>query len=615
MRAAKGSFSLRNAAFTGTAVGLLAALFAFFNLLGSLERNALDLRFSLRGEVEPAGEILIVGITETCLDKLGRWPWDRDLHARLLSVLTDGSPVAVGMDLIVAEPSQDWLDEALIEATRGGVPVIFPIDAPPAPGEKPGFLTPRYLTLPLPGLLEHARAGFINVTPDVDGVLRRAILLMEHEGTPLVSFSVLTWAVSQEIHVDDLYRDLVLILESGRSELPLGEFSFPLDNRGRTLINFSGGPNTFPVLPYHLVLSEAYSSSTFQDKIILVGYFAPGLGDYFITPYARDTPMYGVELHANTIHTLLQSGPIFELPLWLNVLTVFLMGFMSIFIFRILHPAWGLLGLAVLAAGFFMVTMQFFESRSIYVESVYSMMALGGSYVGALGYRFIAEQKNRQRVTRLFGRYVAPQVVEEILNLGEENLKLGGTRRRITLLFIDIRGFTPLSERLSPEDVVYVLNRFFDIVTRCVFQNKGTLDKYMGDAAMAMFNAPLLLEDHVIRALRAAEAIIHEGASLQRQVMDMFGVELSFGIGVNTGDAVVGNIGSENRMEYTAIGDTVNLAARLESSSKPGQVLVSEAVFRDAAGRMPLEYVGEIFVKGKNKPVKVYQLVGYDVDR
>ncbi len=594
----------------GGILGLLVLFITYFNFFGDLERSALDLRFSLRGVEDPCSDILIVGITESCLEELGRWPWEREIHAELLDVLTEGGASAVGFDIIISEPSREsWRDEALIEATARSAPVVYPIDAPPAVSQIPGFLTPASLTLPLPELMEVAKAGYVNVTPDTDGIMRRAILWMEYEGWPLASFDDVIWALSQGISTDKLYEHLDSIFEPGRSTLPLGQFEFPLDPGGKTLINYSGGPGNFPILPYHLVVEGAYPPSTFENKIIMVGFFAPGMGDYYFTPFASDNPMYGVEVHANILHTLLEAGPICPVSLGINLLTVFLLALLSMFIYQALRPIWGFASLIVIAAAFFLITTNLFNDRSIYVETVYPLMALSGSYITALVYNFVVEQRNRQRVTRIFGRYVAPQVVDQILTVGEENLKLGGTKRRITILFIDIRGFTPLSEKLSPEGVVAVLNEYFDIVTRCIFENKGTIDKFIGDAAMVLFNAPLDLEDHPLWAVKAAQAITREGAALQKKVFEMVGVTLHFGIGINTGDAVVGNIGAENRMDYTAIGDAVNLAARLESNAKPGQVLVSEPVYEEVAGRIPLEPMGEISVKGKSKPVKIFQLV------
>ncbi len=221
---------------------------------------------------------------------------------------------------------------------------------------------------------------------------------------------------------------------------------------------------------------------------------------------------------------------------------------------------------------------------------------------------FLKEQEEKLQVTRIFGRYVASQVVDEILNLGEQNLKLGGLSREITVLFVDIRQFTTFVEQLSPEETVELLNQFFEIVTQCIFDNKGTIDKFIGDAVMAFFNAPLLLDNHAYWAVKAAQQIMQEISSLQEQAWERWKINLQPGIGINIGEAVVGNIGTESRMDYTAIGDTVNLAQRLESMATPGQVLFSEAVYQQVKDSFPMEPLAEKTVKGKSKPVNIYCL-------
>ena len=220
----------------------------------------------------------------------------------------------------------------------------------------------------------------------------------------------------------------------------------------------------------------------------------------------------------------------------------------------------------------------------------------------------VREQEEKKQVTRLFGRYVAAQVVEEILSVGEQNLKLGGHRREITVLFVDIRQFTRIVELLGPEEIVELLNHFFEIVTRCIFENQGTIDKFIGDAVMAFFNAPLPLEDHAKRAVQAARQIMLEIAELRKVAREKWRIELQPGIGINIGEAVVGNIGTENRMDYTAIGDTVNLAQRLESIAGPGEVLISEEVYRYVQGKFPTVPLGKKSIKGKERPVMVYKL-------
>ena len=207
-----------------------------------------------------------------------------------------------------------------------------------------------------------------------------------------------------------------------------------------------------------------------------------------------------------------------------------------------------------------------------------------------------------------FKKYIAPEVVDEITKKGDFKIQLGGENRDVAVLFVDIRGFTTMSEVLSPEEVVAILNRYLNLTTNAIFKNKGTLDKFVGDATMAVFNAPFDLDDYVFKAVCAAMDIVEGGATLEKELLEKFGRTVGFGVGVNCGEAVVGNVGCEFRMDYTAIGDTVNTAARLESNAKKGQILISASVYERVKDRVEVEPVGEIPLKGKSKGVYVYAL-------
>jgi adenylate cyclase len=222
----------------------------------------------------------------------------------------------------------------------------------------------------------------------------------------------------------------------------------------------------------------------------------------------------------------------------------------------------------------------------------------------------LEERKERNRVTGIFGRFVAQSVVDELLQSGED-VKLGGSRKDITLIFVDIRGFTPMSERLEPEQVIQVLNEYLDVCTRAIFKFNGTLDKFMGDGVMAMFGAPISFDNHPEMAVRSALEMKSQADILEQKLIKNYGIGVKFGLGINSGPAVVGNIGSEGlRLDYTAIGDTVNLSARLESNAKPGQILISENTYARVKDLFQIEPVGEIKVKGKEKPVMVYEVMG-----
>ena len=221
---------------------------------------------------------------------------------------------------------------------------------------------------------------------------------------------------------------------------------------------------------------------------------------------------------------------------------------------------------------------------------------------------YLLEGVKRRKAISAFKKYVAPEVVDELAKGGDFQIKLGGEKKDIAVLFVDIRGFTPMSEGLSPEEVVEILNEYLSLTTKAIFKNKGTLDKFIGDATMAIFNAPFDLDDYVFRAVMTAMDIAKGSDELEKRLMERFGRSISFGIGVNCGEAVVGNIGCEHRMDFTAIGDTVNTAARLESNAARGQILISREVYERVKDRVEAKEIGVIPLKGKSQEVFVYQL-------
>lgn len=223
---------------------------------------------------------------------------------------------------------------------------------------------------------------------------------------------------------------------------------------------------------------------------------------------------------------------------------------------------------------------------------------------------YYAARLAKRRIERAFKKYVAPQVVNEIAKSGSYKITLGGENRDIAVLFVDIRGFTPLSESLEPEQVVDILNSYLELTTSCIFKNGGTLDKFVGDATMAIFNAPFDLEDYIFRAVLTAWDIVKGSEIIDAECMRLCGKHVGFGVGVNCGPAVVGNIGCDFRMDYTAIGDTVNTSARLEANAPKGTVYISDRVYEAVKDRIEVEEVGEIPLKGKSKGVFVYSLKG-----
>ena len=254
------------------------------------------------------------------------------------------------------------------------------------------------------------------------------------------------------------------------------------------------------------------------------------------------------------------------------------------------------------------------NNKGTTISLVYLPIVLVVSYIYCLAIGYILESIKRKKVINAFKKYVAPEVVDEISKKGDFKIKLGGENRDIAVLFVDIRGFTTMSEVLEPEQVVEIFNQYLNLTTNAIFKNRGTLDKFVGDATMAVFNSPFDLDDYEFRAVCAAMDIVAGGAALEDKLMKEFGRSVGFGVGVNCGPAVVGNVGCEFRMDFTAIGDTVNTAARLEANAKKGQVLISDTIYERVKDRVEVEEVGEIPLKGKSKGVFVYSVVSVKRD-
>lgn len=582
------------------ALFLLVFLLLFANAFETLDNRARDGLYQKEREI--TGDIVIIGIDDESLAALGKWPWPRDYHGELISLLSKGDPAAIGYDIILAEESKDPEDDSyLVEMARQAGNVIFSVygtfgqSADKLEGE--GSLQALELTKPFPALTAATNLGHINTIMDNDGLVRKTILHIDHQGERINSLSY------------ELYKRFVERQGGGAGGL-VAISDIPLDAWARTPIVFSGQPKSFEMLPFHQVLSGEIPGEYFRDKIVLVGPTAVGLADdYYFTPIAPYTPMYGVEIHANIISQLISGTFRSEVSLLGQGLILLVMALLAYVLFSRLRPLPGVIALAVLM-GALLIGARFLALGKLgYIFSfLYPLLLLGLQYIYSLAEKFVSEQLEKRRVTAVFGKYVAPQIVDKILDEGEAGLVLGGTRRDISVLFVDIRGFTPLSEAAEPEEVVSILNEYLSLCAQAIFDNGGTLDKYIGDAAMALFNAPLDLADHQLKAVMTAWAMQQGSIPLEKQLEEKFGKIIRFGVGIHTGPAIVGNIGADFRMDYTAIGDTVNTAARIESVSKPGQILISSAIYEKVKDFVEVTDIGQIEVKGKSIKLQVYQV-------
>jgi len=541
-----------------------------------------------------AENIIIVGVDERSLNEIGTWPWPRLFMAEAIERLTEMGAAVIGVNVLYdtygAVPEYD---EQLVQAAQatdrlvlGGMGILSPHQA------DPDFLTIEYYVMPFDELANAANTGFLNIAPDNDGVLRRSLNNLRFGDIIVNSFP---------FEVYRIYRQTV-----GQPY----NYNIPLDSDGQFPINFSADPDSYTSLSLWGVINEEYPASIFRNAIVLIGPYAQGIGDgNFPTPLNRSVATFGIEIYANIIQNLLEDEFKQDAPLFFNLGVMSILCLLAIFIIRQLKPVLSLtitilLTMTTLLAAWFMYGQMF------WIISVgYSILFLLLCYLSNLVLGLMIAQGEKQHIQGLFGRFVAPEVVKQIVDSGAQ-LELGGAIRDVTLVFVDIRGFTAFSEANPPEIVVEMVNRYLELTSRSIQENNGTIDKYIGDATMAIFNAPNDVPDHALCAVKAAWGMKLGSVALREEILKDYGVDLQFGVGINSGPAVIGNMGSDFRMDYTAIGDTVNTAARLESASKGGQIIISDATYQRVKDYVDVVDLGQISVKNKALGIQIYSVEG-----
>lgn len=547
--------------------------------------------------------IKILAIDEESLQEIGKWPWSRDVLAQVSEDLVKGGAKGVWLDILYTEkssnPAEDEAWAKTMESSNNIYHSIYFELADKQARNLPLQVEREYLPV-FP--VKEDQLGLINNIPDTDGVVRQAVLGIEDlEGKMFPAIDVvlanLLLPEEQQISWDGSQW------RKGRDILPTNPWS---------QVHFSyastPGRQGFEILPIAPVIAGELDPEYFQDAIVLIGPYALGISDdLFSTPGSKNLRMYGVEIHANIVQSLYDDHLYQLASPGVGIGLLILLSIMAYILMNRVKAKWSALILVALLVSYIIIHIQVFHTWKLLLPFFYPLLALLAVYVFTVIQQYLKERKERNRVTGIFGRYVSKSVVKEILE-NKEAMQLGGARRDVTLVFVDIRGFTPLSEKMEPEDVILILNEYLDLCTRAVFAYEGTLDKYIGDGVMSIFGAPMNQPDHPARAIQAALQMKKESAQLAESLMEKYGRSVSFGIGINSGPAVVGNIGSQERMDYTAIGDTVNLAARLEANAKPGQILISQNTYERVKEQFIVTPLEAIKVKGREELVQIYQV-------
>jgi adenylate cyclase len=561
------------------AVACALALVAYAtDALEQPELDTIDSRFSIRGEREEPTEVAVVAIDDVTFDELGlQWPFPRSVHGRMIDRLRRAGARVIAYDVQFTEQTTLREDNALIEAVARTERVALGTSEADKRGRSNVFGGEQVLKQ------IGARSG--NTRLD-DGSVQREL---PHDVGGLKTLPV----VAAE-------------LKLGREVEP-GEFP----GEAEAWIDYAGPPDTVRTYSFSRVLRGRVPPDALRDRVVVVGASAPTLQDFHATPTTGDELMAGPEVQANAIVTVLDGFSLESTPLGLDVLLIVLLGTVAPAAALRVRPLPSL-AIAVGVGLLYAVAAQLAFGGGWIVPFVYPLLALVLGVAGSLAAHYLHASAERRRVRDLFARFVPEQVVDEVVARTDGDLRLGGKRLCGSVLFSDLRGFTSFAESMEPDDVIDVLNRYLSEMSDAIMGHGGTLVAYMGDGIMAVFGAPLEQRDHADRALAAAREMLDERLPRFNEWLRSSGfAEEAFrmGIGLNSGEFMAGNVGSARRLEFTAIGDTTNTAARLEAMTKgtPHQLFVADSTRSMLTHEPPdLALVDELDVRGRRGAVKVW---------
>ena len=552
-----------------------------WDVFGGAELSSIDRRFAIRGEQTPPKNIVVVKIDDTTFSDLDkRWPFTRKVHAQAIKNLKAAGAKVIAYDIQFSEPTEGprgaAQDNAFMDENHAAGNLVFSTTEVNDKGQG-NFLGGQ------PGLAyARARLGNGNFDTDPGGIIRRTPYQLQG----LKSFAVAT------------------------AERATGKTVRPFSNDTK-LIDFSGPAGTMPSIPFSRVYLNKFPPGFFRDKIVVVGASAPSLQDVHPVSFGQ-AEMPGPEIQANAIATVLDGLQLTLVPRWINLVLIVVLGFLSpvaslrLNLFRTLM-------LAIGAAVGFLIGTQIAFNHGWVISFVYPMGALVASSIGAIAAHYLLAAFERERVRDVFSRFVPETVVEQVLSRTDRDLRLGGVSLESTVMFTDLRGFTTFSEVLPPARVIECLNGYLEEMTDAILANGGTLVSYEGDGIMAVFGAPIEQPDHADRALAASREMLTERLPKwnrwlrENELSDGF----KMGIGLNTGMVVSGNVGSERRLEYTAIGDTTNTASRLQGMTKgQSHLLFFADTTRERLRHDPddLVFIDEFEVRGRQQPVKIWSV-------
>jgi len=636
----------------------------FLYLYFPLELKTYDLRVFLKTKKYTSENVVIIDIDDYSIKKLGRFrSWPRWYYASVTDYLTSEQVKLIGIDILF--PEADNIPSSLIdiyqqkkdqsikkELQNRGIKansrevidivlknisfdeelnysiaksrrVILPLAIIKSSNVVEGDLrsTRKFsqkfsrkvrnsiphgsgLATPTKTLIQGVKGiGVVNTDGDIDGIIRRLPLFYRFRNDTYPSFSFVLF-----LHALKLDKKKIKI--SPGQYVKVGQYTIPVDDETRMLINFLGKPFSFRYVSFYDVFMKRIGKGFFKGKIVLIGSSAVALSDLKPTPISRN-PMPGAEIHANGLYTMMNRCFLRYPSLPVTLLLIFGLSVITTFLTSNLKPWLSFILTVIVFIAFLACSDILFDVRNIWLEIVRPSYSLVFCYIVSISYRYNVSERSKRELRRMFDRYVSKAVVEKITS-NPLQLKLGGERKEITVLFSDIRGFTSMSETMEPEAVVSILNEYLTEMTDIIHSHGGTIDKFIGDAIMAVFGAPIPYRDHSYRAAKTALEMRDALKKLWEKWKSEGKHTFDIGIGISSGVAIVGNIGSMRRTEYTAIGDVVNLGAKIEPLNKEfnTHILITESVYEGIKHKLETVKLGKVKVSGKKHEVLLFELVG-----
>ncbi|RXJ89527.1 adenylate/guanylate cyclase domain-containing protein [Arcobacter sp. CECT 8983] len=619
-------------------ISFILLTFSYLNfdeVTSNFDEKIREIFFEIRGEIPTTNKVVIIDIDEKSINQLGQWPFSRDYMAQVLANLTNAGAGIIGVDIIFSEADRsspsymsrklnvkgefrdnDQLLAAVISQTPTILGYYFTKDlsknSKPTPVTKftpnssPHLLNFKNVVTSISPIQENAySSGFFNAFNDQQGKIIKMPLLLQHKDKIYPSL------VFEMINIASNTQNVKIVQDNyAISGVKLSNIDIPTDKHGFMRINFRGAKKSFKYISFLDILNGNFDKNDINGKFILIGTSITTLADLRSTIY--DLAMPGVEIHANMIDNILKGDFLYE-PTFgkaIDILIIFILTVILGVSLLFLSSINIVIVIVVLTTILYSCFYYLLFSQGLILNLFYPIVSIIITSLSAFYINYQKEQKQKEFIKDKFAKKVSLEVVNDLLSNDNNDFKT--KEKELTIFFSDIRGFTNISEKFkSPQKLIEVLNKYFEPMSDVIIQNQGTIDKFIGDAIMAYWNAPCDIENHADKAVQSALIQLEKLKNLNEELKKDFNLSIQIGIGIHTGIAVVGEMGSEGRSDYTIIGDNVNITSRVESLCKYFGVdlLITESTKTSLKQKYHLKYLGKVIVKGKTTAIKLYEVL------